>query len=103
MSHLELERAKYDTLSDKFDIFESEFQSAKNWTSQKLAIVESGLKKVSSMIEYIPEIVYTILAILMLMAMFKIYDVSKDSCHKKKSKKMLKEEQPLTRTEDAQV
>ena len=38
MSHLESERAKYDTLSNKFDIFESEFQSAKNLTSKNLML-----------------------------------------------------------------
>ena len=103
MSHLELERAKYDTLSDKFEIFESEFQSAKNWTSKKLEVVENGIKKVGSMIAWIPEIVYALLAIVIIMAIFKFYDVSKDSCHKKKTKKTLKEEQPLTRNEDAQV
>ena len=66
-------------------------------------MVEIGLKKVGSMIKWIPEMVYTLLAIVVIFIFFKFYNVSKDSCHKKKIKKMLKEKQSLTPTVNAQV
>ena len=75
----------------------------KNWTSKTLAVLESGLKKVGSMIELIPEIVYTLLTIVVIIIFFQFYNVSRDSCHKKKTKKRLKEKQSLTQTENAQV